>query len=216
MPFNLEQFHFGYMDIPVLVALCVGVVRGRKRGMSEELLDVIKWALIVVVGAYAYYPLGQIVAQNTVFSAYFSYVAVYSLIIVFFISLFSYLKPRLGDKICDSDFFGSCEFYLGMAAGAVRYACIILVLLSLLNARLYTPEEVRSEQAFQEKNFGSAFFPTVITCQSAVMEKSLTGTLARAYLTPLLIRPTHPERKGIDRQNVRARERQVQDMLDKR
>ena len=154
-------------------------------------------------------------AANTPFSLYFCYVAVYSLVIVLFIMLFSYVKPRLGDKICDSDIFGSLEFYLGMAAGAVRYACIILVLLSLLNARLYTPAEIKAENDFQERNFGSAFFPTVITCQSAIFDKSLTGTMARSHLSPLMIRPTHPEHKDIDRHTVRARERLVQDMLDK-
>jgi len=217
MGISLEALQFGWFDVLVLTILLVGISRGRKRGMSEELLDVIKWALVLVVAANIYQPAGQVLAETTVFTDYFCYLAVYLLTIVFFVSVFSYLRPRLGEKIVSADFFGTGEFYLGMAAGAFRYACIILVLLALLNARHYSAQEIRDENAFQEANFGAIRFPTPITMQSAVFEKSLTGLMARTYLSAFLIRPTLPEDKHLTKSsNVRARERAVEDLLDKR
>lgn len=217
MGFNFDLGRFGWVDVLVLLILTLGVVRGRKRGMSEELLDVLKWALIVVVAAYAYRPAGELLASNSVFSTFFSYVAAYALTVLFLIIVFSYIRPRVGEKIVESDFFGPGEYYLGMAAGAFRYACIILVLLALFNARQYTPQEIREENTFQESNFGDIRFPTLITLQKAIFEKSLTGSLSRAYLATFLIQPTVPEEKGLGNHSiVRARERLVQDVLDKR
>jgi uncharacterized membrane protein required for colicin V production len=207
----------GWVDFLVVIMLLVGVSRGKKRGMSEELLDLVKWLLIVVCAAYIYEPLGQVVAQNTPFSDHFAYVSVYCLTIIAFIAFFSFIRPRLGDKIVDSDFFGSCEFVFGMVAGAARYACIILVLLALLNSRQYTAQEIRDENAFQEQNFGSIRFPTPMSLHMAIFDKSLTGSAAKTYLTPLLIKPTVPEDKALGRHSiVRARERQVNEVLDKR
>jgi uncharacterized membrane protein required for colicin V production len=216
MGIKFDSLQVGWVDVLVLVLLAVGVVRGRKRGMSEELLDVLKWLLVVVVAGYAYKPLGEILAGNSVFSTFFSYVAAYAVTVLLLIGFFSYLRPRVGEKIVESDFFGSGEYYLGMAAGALRYACIILVLLALFNARQYTPQEIKDENQFQEVNFGDIRFPTMITLQRAIFEKSLTGSLSRTYLAPFLIQPTVPEEKGLGNHSiVRARERLVQDVLDK-
>jgi len=47
-----EYLHFGWIDVLVLIALLVGFTRGRKRGMSVELLDVLKWLLVVLVAGH--------------------------------------------------------------------------------------------------------------------------------------------------------------------
>ena len=211
------EIQFGWADLVVLIVLVVGIIRGRKRGMSEEFLDVVKWLLVVVVAAYLYFPLGQVLAQSTVFTDLFCYRAVYALTILFFVAIFAYLRPKVGEKIVDSEFFGRGEYYLGMAAGLIRYACIILVLLAFLNARHYTPYEIQQELAFQENNFGSNLFPTPSALQSAVFDKSLTGAVAKTYLSPFLIRPTIADDKQLSREGVvRSRERLVQDVLDRR
>ena len=54
----------GWVDLLVVVLLVVGVLRGRKRGMSEELLDVIKWSLIVLVAGLLYEPGGRWLANG--------------------------------------------------------------------------------------------------------------------------------------------------------
>ena len=53
------SFTVGWVDLLVVILLTVGVLRGRKRGMSEELLDVIKWTLIVLVAGLLYEPGGR-------------------------------------------------------------------------------------------------------------------------------------------------------------
>ena len=120
MGINLEQFHFGWIDVLVLIALLVGFTRGRKRGMSVELLDVLKWLLVVVVAGHAYQPLGQMLADTTPLNDYFCFIAVYLLIVCFFVALFSWTRPRLGDKIVIVDVFGTGGYYFGMVAGAFR------------------------------------------------------------------------------------------------
>jgi len=46
-----------------------------------------------------------------------------------------FLYPSAGwGQIIGSDVFGNAEYYLGMCAGAVRYACVTLVVLAFLNA----------------------------------------------------------------------------------
>jgi uncharacterized membrane protein required for colicin V production len=212
-----KTLHINWVDFLVLLIVCVGVIRGRKRGMSEELLDVMKWLLIVVVAGYIYQPIGELVANMSVFSALFCYVSAYLLTVVGFIAFFAFLKPSLGDKLVGSDVFGASEYYLGMAAGALRYTCIIFVLLALLNARYYSPEEIAQENAYQEANFGSIRFPTLTTLHAAVLDNSMTGMLAREYASAFLIRSTAPEEKPMGQHNiVRTRERTINDILEKR
>src|SRR5713226_6074061 len=120
-----QDFGIGWIDLLIVVLLVVGVIRGRKRGISEELLDVVKWALIVVAGAFAYEPLGSFLSSSTPFSQLSSYMAVYMLVMMAFVLLFSFLRGAIGGKLIGCDLFGGAEYYLGMCAGAVRYACII-------------------------------------------------------------------------------------------
>ena len=40
-----------WFDLLLLAMICAGVLRGRKRGMSEELLDFLQWLAIIIGGA---------------------------------------------------------------------------------------------------------------------------------------------------------------------
>ena len=216
MDFNFSEFRFNWVDFLVVLVLAWGVTRGRRRGMSGELLDLTKWILVLIAGAYLYEPLGQLFAQYTYVSRLYSYLIVYSLIIILFVMVFSQLRPKLGDKLVTSDFFGNAEYYLGMLGGAARYVCIILVLLALLNARHFSGEEIRAENAYQENYFGSIRFPTLITLQTAILENSFTGSTVRTYLSPLLIRATDPEEREIRSHSIaRAREQLIDQVMQK-
>ena len=215
---DLENLKFGWIDLVTVGLIGVGLSRGRKRGMSEELLDMFKWLLIVAAGSYLYQPFGEMLSQATLFSTYFCYLIVYVGIVLFFKILFAGLKRKMGDKLVGSDVFGSGEYYLGMMGGACRYLCILIVGLALLHARYYSPEELKRSAAFQESNFGTAgLFPTLSTLQSEVFNSSFTGTMARQYLGMLLIRSTPPEEKAMGANSiVRARERAVNETFEKR
>ena len=185
--------------------------------MSEELLDVFKWVSIVVVAGLGYETLGSFISGSTVFSNLSCYIAMYTAIALVLTLLFSFIRLQIGGKIVGSDVFGRTEYYLGMCAGGVRYACIILVALAFLNARYYRPEDVRAEIKYQEDLYGSAYFPKLCTVQYQVFVQSMTGRLARDYLPMLLIRSTAPEEKGLGEAGIaRAHERNVYDVLEKR
>jgi hypothetical protein len=178
--------------------LVAGVFRGRKHGMSEELLNVLKWLALIIICAVAYEPLGQIFAANSrVFSTFSCYLMAYISVALVVLIIFAGIKRGLGGKLLGSDIFGQAEYPLGMASGLVRFTCMLLAALALLNARLFTPAEVQAMEKFQNDVYGSNFFPGLHSLQSTVFERSLTGPFIKNYLSFLLIKPTQPENKEI-------------------
>jgi uncharacterized membrane protein required for colicin V production len=211
-------FSVSWVDLLVVALLVVGVFRGRKRGMSEEMLDIIKWTLIVGFAGLLYEPGGRWLSQISVFSLLFSYVFTYALVVMLIYTTFIFIKSRVGDKLVGSDVFGRGEYYLGMAAGAYRYFCVFLVAIAFLNARHYTQADITEAQKRQDYNWGSQMFPTIPDLQQAVFDKSLTGRLAHDYLQVVLIKPTDKTEKNLNGEgSVRQqREGKIDQILDKR
>jgi uncharacterized membrane protein required for colicin V production len=214
----MKSFGLSWVDFMVVVILLFGVVRGRKRGMSEELLDIIKWALIVVVAGILYEPTGKFLSQVSVFSLLSSYLFTYTGIALVIFIIFAFVRKRIGEKLMSSDTFGSGEYYLGMAAGAFRYFCIVLVAMAFLNARYYSPSEIKASARYQQDNFGSQFFVTMPDLQREVFDDSLCGRAAQSFLHVVLIRPTAPAEKGLASDNSIARRREgtMNEILDKK
>jgi uncharacterized membrane protein required for colicin V production len=214
----MDKFILSWVDFAVVLLLFVGLWRGRKRGMSEEFLDIVKWALIVVLAGFGYQPCAQLLLSFTsVFSPLSMYVATYMALALIIAIIFSIIRKHVGAKLIGSDVFGSAEYYLGMLAGLFRYACIIIVGLSFLHAPLYTPEQIKANIKYQEYNFGTTFFLTVPDLQQQVFKGSLSGRFAEDYLQFVLIQPTaaaDPELGGKNKAN--ARERSMYDVLDKK
>ena len=214
---GLPSFPISWFDFAAVLFVIFGITRGRKRGMSEELLDVMKWLVVLAFAALFYLPIASVLSDSSVFSLLSCSVATYAGIILLTTLFVSFIKRQIGDKLIGSDVFGAGEYYMGMMAGAVRYFCILLVFLAFLNARLYSPEEIAANAAFQEQNFGSIRFPTFAGLQQEVFNKSLVGTTTRTYLSSVLIQPTAPQDKGLNRAGVvRARESRVNETLDRR
>jgi uncharacterized membrane protein required for colicin V production len=215
---DLENLKFSWVDLATVGMIVVGVFRGRKRGMSEEILDTFKWLLIVVAAGYLYRPLGDQLSAASIFSTLFCYITVYLVILLFFRLLFSFIRRRLGEKLVGSDMFGAGEYYMGMLAGGFRYLCIVVVALALLNARYYSPDELQKLAKWEEYNWGTkGLIPHFSAVQAEVFQNSLTGNLARNYLTSFLIVPTPPSEKPNPMRNlVRAREQQLNEVLDKK
>ena len=215
----MDKFILSWVDFAVVVLLFVGLWRGRRRGMSEEFLDIIKWALIVVLAGLGYQPCAQLLLSFTsVFSPLSMYVATYMALGLIIAIIFGIIRKHAGDKLIGSDFFGSAEYYLGMLAGLFRYACIIIVGLSFLHAPLYTPEQIKAKIKYQEYNFGTTFFLTVPDLQQQVFKGSISGKFADQYLQFVLIQPTataDPELGGKNNK-ASARERSMYDVLDKK
>ncbi len=192
---QFDQLPVNVFDFVFFAVLGVGIFRGRKHGMSEELLHLFKWLMVIVVCAYVYQPIGQWFAQVSPFSLLSSYLIVYIAAAGLILGAFGLFKHSLGGKLIGSDIFGRGEYYLGMGSGLIRCGCILVAVLALLNARYFTPAEVRAMTSFQQDMYGSDFFPTLHTAQATVFEKSLTGPFIRQYLGFLLITPTKPQTK---------------------
>ena len=187
----MDKIILSWVDFAVVGLLFVGLWRGRKRGMSEELLDIIKWALIVVLAGLGYQPFAQLLLSfTTVFSPLSMYVASYMALALIITIIFSIIRKHAGAKLIGSDVFGSAEYYLGMLAGVFRYACIIIVGMSFLHAPLYTAEQIKAKIKYQEYNFGTTFFPSVPEFQRQVFKASMAGKFVDEYLQVVLITPT--------------------------
>ncbi len=195
-----------WFDVLILAVLLVGYSRGRKHGMSKELLLVLKWVAVVLVSAIAYEPLGLWLDSVLNLGKLTSYLLAYSVTAIVVLLAFAYLNSTVGRKLAGSDSFGKSEFYLAMPAGMLRFACVLVALLALLNARLYRTAEIKDMEKFQNDNYGSQFFPTLSSLQSSVFEKSFTGPHIREYLGFLLIKPTFPS--GPDQKNTASRRRE--------
>ena len=189
MPFNV-------FDVVLLAVLGIGIARGRKHGMSEELFNLIKWLTVLLTCSIVYQPVGEWFAASSPFSLLSSFLFVYTGTALLILGIFALVKHQLGDKLIGSDFFGRSEYYLGMGSGLVRFGCILLAGLALLNARSFTRAEVVEEERFQNDVYGSHYFPTLHTIQAIVFEESLSGVWIKDHLGFFLIQPTQPQDKS--------------------
>jgi uncharacterized membrane protein required for colicin V production len=201
---SLDALPFNAFDLALVVILGIGIYQGRKEGMSQGLIPLFRWLCIVFVCAVAYEPVGQFFNQSTnLFSSLSCYVIAYVgsalAIVVFFIGI----KRALGGKLLGSDVFGGTEYYLGMGSGFIRYICIIIALLALLNARLYSTAEIKAREKYVNDLYGKDYFPGLQVLQSVVFEKSLTGPWIKENLSFFLIKPTAPEDKALHQKDAK-------------
>jgi len=187
---SLDKLPFNAFDFVLVLVLLAGVYQGRKNGMSIEFLNVLKWLFLVVGCGLLYEPVGAWLAEASPFSLLASFLMVYVVAALLILCFFALFKHSLGGKLLGSDIFGRSEYYLGMGSGLVRFGCILLALLALLNSRYFPPAEVKAMENFQNDVYGSNFFPTWHSAQEVVFEKSMSGPLIREYLGFLLIHPT--------------------------
>jgi uncharacterized membrane protein required for colicin V production len=193
---RLDALPINAFDVLLFVVLMFGLSRGRKHGMSEELLHMVQWCCIVVGCAFLYKPLGEFLEGSSPFSLLTSYVMVYLVLSLIIFIIFALLRRSIGGKLLGSDLFGKSEYYLGMISGAVRFACIAIACLAVLNARYFSQTEVRAMQRYQDDVYGSNFFPGLHSIQLTVFQQSLTGPWIRDNLGLFLIEPTKPADKA--------------------
>jgi uncharacterized membrane protein required for colicin V production len=203
---NTATLPFNWFDIAVLILLLVGFRCGRKHGMSQEVMFMLTWVALVLLCGIAYEPLGLWLASTVGMGKLLAYVLAYALTAAFVALVFVVLKRVIGEKLKGSDTFGKAEYYLAMPAGMVRFACIIIAFLSLLNARLYHTSEIKAAKKYNDENYGGSFWPTPQSVQADVFEHSFVGSHAKKHLSFLLIKPTAPSAPGAPTQQVKRRE----------
>jgi uncharacterized membrane protein required for colicin V production len=196
---NLQHLP-NWFDFLVLIVALLGINKGRKHGMSVELMICLQWVAIVLAAGFFYRPVGDALAQaSSIFGHLSCYIAAYLGIALAVKLAFLLLKKGTGGKLASSSLFGGGEYYLGMMAGVVRYVCVLMAILALLNARFYSTQEINAAIAFQNDVYGSTFFPELSSVQQQVFSNSVLGDLVKKHAEFLLIKPTAPEKKDIQR-----------------
>lgn len=182
---------FNWFDILLLLVLAMGIFRGRKRGMSQELLTFLQWVVTVLAAGFAYRPLGELLSSHFEFLGKLGFnVTAYLLVVAVIALIFLGFKRAFHGKLIGSDAFGKAEYYLGMPAGMVRFLCVLFCGLALVNARLYTQAELDASRKFALENYGKEYFPGLRELQVAVFEHSFVGPHIKKHLAVLLISPT--------------------------
>jgi hypothetical protein len=196
---SLEHSPLNWFDLAVVIVIMLGIRQGRKNGMSVELTPMLQWIAIAAIGAVTYRPLGDMLADSCPMQHVFCYITVYIIMAIMIKCTFSMLKKLGGGKLTGSDLFGRGEFYLGMAGGAVRFLCILLAALALLNAPYYSAQEIANTKAYQEDMYGSTFFPGLSAVQIQIFKESFIGSFLKKDAEFLLIASTKSEHKDLPR-----------------
>jgi uncharacterized membrane protein required for colicin V production len=193
----LDNLPVNWFDGVVGAMLIIGFFRGRKRGMTKEILPLLKWVSLVVVCGLWYQMAAQLLVNTAQLSQVPSCIFGYLLLAFVIVLVFMFLKWLLASRLGDKSLFGGGEYYLGMLSGMIRFACMLLAVLALLNAPVYTAQDIKQHEAYVKRWFGGGlysgnYFPSLYTIQDQVFAKSYTGPYIKDYLGPLLIEAAPP------------------------
>ncbi|HEY5344952.1 MAG TPA: CvpA family protein [Verrucomicrobiae bacterium] len=194
---------FNWFDVALVVMIGFGIWRGRRNGMTKEIFPVSLWLTIVIAGAFGYKPLGDLFIQSGIVKSLFgktvgeetlTYISSYLIIAGAVFIIHSFIRRRLKPKLEGSNAFGSSEYYFGMVSGAVRYFCIVIFALAMLNAPVYTQADIQAAKAYNNRWFGGGmagyggdFFPTLSEAQISIFKDSQTGPFIKDDLSLLLV-----------------------------
>jgi uncharacterized membrane protein required for colicin V production len=208
----VDKLMFNWFDLALVLVLAFGFWRGRKRGMSREALPVSMWLVAVIGAGFGNAWLGGLLLQTgyvqRIFGSSFNerttaLVIAYLAIALVAFGVFSLLMKRYREKLAGSSAFGGSEYYLGMISGMIRYGCIVLFVLSLLHAPVYTSAEIAAREAYENrwyggglKGFNGDFVPSLDEVQTSVFRQSLTGPAIQNYFSELLINGVAPVKKA--------------------
>jgi uncharacterized membrane protein required for colicin V production len=212
-----ESLAFNWFDLALVALLIFGYWRGRKRGMSRECLPVLFWLSSLCACAALY----QIVAEQlmtgswvrSVFGKPFTdrtavNIGSYLLIMFGVYLVFAILNRAFKAKLEGSNAFGGSEYYLGMLAGVVRYACILLVGLALLNAPFYSAAEIAASKLYKLNTYAAGggakglendtgdFIPDLSEIQESVFKGSFFGPFIKENMGYVLINTVAPGKKA--------------------
>jgi hypothetical protein len=153
---------------------------------------------VVLVGGLTYSFVGQLYKNVTSLDRVTCFVLGYLSVAAVVWLLANIPKHKYADKLAVSNFFGASEFYLGMLSGMVRFACILLFVLAVLNAPVYSETDIVKQDSYDKTNYGGglyqgSYFPHIYTIQDAAFGKSFLGSCIKKYLGPLLINTVPPD-----------------------
>jgi hypothetical protein len=163
------------LTLSPVVWLIIGLFRGRKRGMSQELLPLLQWMGIVAAGGLLYWPFSPLVHQYTQFGTLWSLYHGLPADRRRRPSDLPVVQTDAGRKAGGKDPFGRAEFYLGMMAGVVRFACMLLVGMALMNSHVKPPPNWPRRRNFRRTISPTSAFPLTAnssrTCCSSLLRE---------------------------------------------
>ena len=188
----LDKLPVNWFDLAVLLVLALGLYRGRKNGMTKEILPMFQWLALVIVCGLFYEMAAQALMNLTGWSRPASYVTGYMSLAFLVWLVFAFIKKALVPRLTGSNVFGGAEYYLGTFSGMVRFACMLFFALALLNAPVYTAAEIQARQAYVQRWYGGGIYsgnyiPDLQTVQESVFKKSFLGPHIKDSLGMLLI-----------------------------
>lgn len=189
---SMDKLPVNWFDGALLFILGFGLFRGRKNGMTKEVIPTIQWIVLVAGAGFGYSFLENIYHTNCHLSNLASALLGYFSIALVTFLVFSGIKKVLMPRLTGSNIFGGSEYYLGMPSGMIRYGCILLFFMALLHARHYTSAEIAAREAYVKRWYGGGIYsgnyiPDLHDVQDAVFRKSLTGPYISDYFGTLLI-----------------------------
>ena len=161
-------------DALILGALGWGIYQGKEEGASSTHVSVVQWMLIGLAGGFMGNLLGSFLLM--IFgSPYWSQLFGFFLWIFMVACFFAYLNSKGKGEWKDADWFGRTEYPLGILGGLIKYFCIILTIMSILNAKHYTPAMIKADRDWQIEEFGSMLFPSFTMLNNTVFNTSFSG-----------------------------------------
>jgi uncharacterized membrane protein required for colicin V production len=208
---------FNWFDVALICVVFFGFWRGRKNGMTKEFVPLLQWLTTVIAAGLGYAPLGDLLIKqgfarglrdflqtlkilgDSINEKTAGYVTAYLGIVVVLLIIFSLFKLKLKARLEGSQMFGSTEYYFGMVAGVLRYFCMVLFALALLNAPNYTQVDIQRQKFSDNRWLGGGlqgysgdYIPHVYEVQTSIFKDSLAGPFLKDNLGILLVTTTGP------------------------
>ena len=184
-----------WFDIVAVTLIVVGIFHGRKKGMSQELFNTLKWLPMLTISVLVYLPIGKLILRFAPIPPIYGYTGAYVLVNVALATIFTKIRKKVADKMSGSDVFGRAEFPLGMVAGAFQYSCMIVMFMAILNATPVDEDALLRQAATQKKALGENFFPSLGYIHKDVLYVSIAGQTVRDFLGNQLMRHVEPPSK---------------------
>ncbi|HOW67985.1 MAG TPA: CvpA family protein [Candidatus Paceibacterota bacterium] len=211
-PVKSQDPVFGWFDLVVVAVIFTGVWRGRQRGMSQELLDLLQWLGMVIGGGILYDPIGRALARLANMDLIYCFVVSYLGFALTLKLAFTLLKRSLGEKLVGSDVFGRSEYYLGMVAGGLRFLCVLIMVLAVMHAPQISEADRRATAKKQKEYFEDISFPTFGSIQYGIFRQSFSGLLIEDKASWLLIKAASAS--GQKRESIgQRRAREVESII---
>jgi uncharacterized membrane protein required for colicin V production len=198
---NVSHLSANWFDAVVVVMLGLGLFRGHKNGMSKEVVPLFQWLMLVIISGWGYKIAAQVFINAAGMDKTVSYVLAYIILALVVYLIFAFINRAMTKKVETSNFFGAREFYFGMPAGMIRFACILVALLAVLNAPFYSKTDVEVHKIYMRNTYGGGeysgnYLPDLQTVQAQVFKESFSGPYIKKYLGTMLIGATAAGQSG--------------------